>query len=142
MHSPGQRTGQIKSLCNIGPLGWQVIPTRLKAGWRPSMHGWWLCSRATSISIVALGQWARWGHACSTGFAAHACQVAACLLLITPAMKAICYCWCCCESHIAVWALKPSVVIVLAQIGVFQGKLFIALTGFSHPSEPLLAADW
>ena len=30
----------------------------------------------------------------------------------------------------------------VGEIGVFQGKLFIALSGFSHPSETLVAADW
>ena len=28
------------------------------------------------------------------------------------------------------------------QVGVFQGKLFIALAGFSHPAEAVMAADW
>ncbi|KAK9796247.1 hypothetical protein WJX73_001353 [Symbiochloris irregularis] len=39
------------------------------------------------------------------------------------------------QHNLGIWG-------AVGEIGVFQGKLFIALSGFSHPSETIVAADW
>ena len=53
-------------------------------------------------------------------------------------------------SHVHTWAANKltlhqharGIYGAVGELGVWQGKLFIGMAGFSHPDEPLLAADW